>query len=355
MSNKPLKPRRLMVESLETRAMLAGNVTVAVTDGVLHVTGDAAANDVQIRQLKQTFEGEWPGAKLEISGNYRNRNDTLINGQSEPLIVEGVKSGTVISLGNGNNALRIANIPQDETVPVRRQVNLSGTVTITTGSGDDDIRLYVNNGKSVSVSSGRGEDYIQLTQPKLQDLTVTTDPASSPGEINDWAKDFVKITSLKARGDVTINGGERRDFIRLLWHTQIDGAFAVDLRGGTAPAAQQSNELYVSGSPISVFNGPVNIVGGPGTDGVLFEKAVINGAFNVALGDALDVFLFRGTSNVELRVFGERGNDRFTLGGTIAAVYLDGGSGTDRLTRDSDFDLGEETLVDIEEDRTSFS
>ena len=99
------RTRRLTVDGLEPRAMLAGNVWVGVTNGVLQLQGDALSNRVEVRQLSQSFTGEWPGAKYQI----RNVDGT-INGQSSANTVQGVKFGTNLSLEAGDDYLRILNI-----------------------------------------------------------------------------------------------------------------------------------------------------------------------------------------------------------------------------------------------------
>ena len=59
------RPRRF--ELLETRSLLAGNVGVIQTGGLLTITGDAAANNVQISQLAN---GDWlvKGIATKING-----------------------------------------------------------------------------------------------------------------------------------------------------------------------------------------------------------------------------------------------------------------------------------------------
>src|SRR4051794_28937907 len=115
MTRRNTSSRRLSLESLEPRAMMTGNVTVAVTNGILTVIGDALSNDVQIRQLRQSYTGEWPGVKLEIAGqNSKGQNSTTINGQ-DSIVITGVKSGVNIDMGaatdgSRRNFLRVANI-----------------------------------------------------------------------------------------------------------------------------------------------------------------------------------------------------------------------------------------------------
>ncbi len=47
---KTSKTRRLQVENLENRELMAGNVSVSVQNGNLYITGDASRNHVEVRQ-----------------------------------------------------------------------------------------------------------------------------------------------------------------------------------------------------------------------------------------------------------------------------------------------------------------
>jgi hypothetical protein len=156
--------RRLSVESLESRAMLAGNVIVSVTDNMLRIVGDAAANDIEIQQVQQTFEGEWPGVKLRIIGH-----DTTINGQSDSLVVEGVKN-SFVGLQGGNNQLVVGNTSKIVSPP--KPVNLPGRVHIGTWAGDDSIKLNINNSRSVTINQGPGSDYVFMARSNVRDLTI---------------------------------------------------------------------------------------------------------------------------------------------------------------------------------------
>ena len=83
------RPRRF--ELLETRSLLAGNVTVAVNAGELDIIGDNANNNIQVTQL---VSGAW-----KISGTA-----TLINGLTTPYTTTDPVTGNT-SLVQGNATL----------------------------------------------------------------------------------------------------------------------------------------------------------------------------------------------------------------------------------------------------------
>lgn len=165
--------RCLQMESLESRNLMAGSVTAVVTDGVLRIQGDEAANDVQIYHIPQTVSGDWPGANYQIVGRSRDGKNltTTINGQSS-IFIEGVKRGVSIGLGAGDNFLQVH---RDTDPFFKRAALLHGTVTINTAGGDDLIRMCLNNRSQVTINSGGGDDHIVLAHSTFNKLTVNAD------------------------------------------------------------------------------------------------------------------------------------------------------------------------------------
>jgi hypothetical protein len=77
------KSRKLGVENLENRALLAGNVSVSVEGSVLKIVGDGQANGVSVQQLDQN--------KFFVTGFALYGTPTTINGQATGRIVQGVR------------------------------------------------------------------------------------------------------------------------------------------------------------------------------------------------------------------------------------------------------------------------
>src|SRR5207248_3210545 len=110
--------RALLLENLEGRALMAGDVTVAVTNGILTIHGDDAANGVQIRQvlIKPTTDGGTPTVKLGVIGMPNGDAPTTINGKADPFLIgaDGL-TGVSIELAGGNDALGFFNPPPTST------------------------------------------------------------------------------------------------------------------------------------------------------------------------------------------------------------------------------------------------
>src|ERR1700690_4116414 len=91
--------RPLIFERLENRALLAGNVMVAVNGGELDITGDNANNSIQVTQLTS---GAW-----KVTGI-----GTHINGGTAPFTTSGadpVTADIVIKLRGGSDSVKVSN------------------------------------------------------------------------------------------------------------------------------------------------------------------------------------------------------------------------------------------------------
>lgn len=116
-------PRRIGVESLEAKQLLAGDVSIDVVEGRLVVSGDDAANYLVIES------GDSPGSYLVTGLPSADGEATTLNGGEDPVMVEGVEHGASIQLGDGDDVLRI------------HDAAFAGSVTIRTGGGDDAVGI----------------------------------------------------------------------------------------------------------------------------------------------------------------------------------------------------------------------
>jgi hypothetical protein len=133
MNRKHRAAGRILFEHLESRCVLAGNVTAELIDGSLHLTGDVLGNGIAITGT------ETPG-EVRVSGTPATVHDqTLINGQAVSFIFL-VTNDIVINTGDGNDGIEVA------------KVVLAGNLTIDAGDGVD----YVGVGSSRSAS---GQDW----------------------------------------------------------------------------------------------------------------------------------------------------------------------------------------------------
>ena len=166
------KEKRLQFDQLESRLLLAGDVKVAVVNGDLQITGDAAANGVLVAQVDTTT-----------------------------FIVRGLRAGGQPTTINGK--------------PRRGFRNVTGEVKINMGPGAD--RIYVGRAakgsilpKGLTINAGKGAD-----QVVCRNLVAKGDIVVDLGAGNDR----LNINKTKARGNVELVGGDSND--RLVLNSSI--------------------------------------------------------------------------------------------------------------------------------------
>ncbi len=127
--------RKMLVESLENRALMAGDVLASVRGSILRLEGDAAANEVAMTDLG--------GGRIEVKGV----NGTTING-SASAILERVHLGIRVELKEGNDVLSFVG-NKDHILP---------NVSISTGTGNDSLTIDALAAGLFRAETGLGND-----------------------------------------------------------------------------------------------------------------------------------------------------------------------------------------------------
>jgi hypothetical protein len=148
-------------ENLESRSLLAGNVTTNFAGGVLTLTGDAAANNIQVSQLQN---GDWQvkgiGTTIDNSHNaptFTGVTDIATDMQGAADIVKvsgGTLSGDILirDTGGGADIVTVNNIH-------------ATNITADTGAGNDSITLLnCNAAGSINTSGLDGADTIVVNK-----------------------------------------------------------------------------------------------------------------------------------------------------------------------------------------------
>lgn len=359
--------RRLHVESLESRAMMAvlSNVTAQVFGSTLVLTGDNNSNQLVVASVA--------GGGIAVLGN-----NTTINGSEDPFvtsrkivsIVANLNGGADV-IGFGNNAEGFADQLDEYSIPApfdpvdlqnaidavddgASVFSIPGSLTITTGAASDLVGIIGNVGGSVVVNLGSapsdgfnafvlGADELDYASRVGGSVTVVggdqTDGASllgsrvggsvvaSLGEGND----FFDAADLRVRRSVSVvtAGGDDQVFL----HNHDDGPLTVV--GGSIVIDTGLGEDYVELA--TDVNGVLSIVTGAGSDEIAVADSTVgvNAVINAG-GDADAV----GLTNVQVRynllVFLEGGNDLLTLVEVQARnAFLYGGLGNNELRIDA--------------------
>ena len=117
-TNKAIEAERV-IEHLETRALLAGNVLASLNGSHLTVTGDAADNAIDITILNGQIQ-------------LRGLNSTTVNGGTTSFVVA---AGTDTLAGN----VLIQMAGGNDSVSFTRGINFNGVVDVHGQAGNDSI------------------------------------------------------------------------------------------------------------------------------------------------------------------------------------------------------------------------
>lgn len=259
-------------EALEVRAMLAGNVLVALDGADVVITGDAAANSVEIAAV---------GTTLVVRG----LDGTTINGATANFVLSAASTtfaGNVLAeLGAGNDRFALVGGTFNSDVTLRGQ------------SGNDTLGI---NGATlngpVHLSGGTGTNGLTVQNATLGDT--------------------LNITSL---GTATVN----------VSGTTIDGHLHINTYTG-------NDVIVVSGTTV---DGHTWIQSGLGNDDVVIRNSTLHGRLDVIANAGNDVvFIDATTVDRRAHIDGRLGRDNIQIQGASTfrrALIVDGGAGRDMV------------------------
>jgi hypothetical protein len=205
--------RQLRVEHLETRQLLAGDMTASVVNGDLFIVGDSEDNRLIITATANVGE-------FVLT---RGDSDTTINSGAVPVTVSGVTGNVSIQLGDGFDML------QFDTDPAA--ISFAGEVSIDMGSNVEPLGLYndihasgANNlsiGGSLLVNGG-----YRVNGIRFENTIVTGDFGATLN--GDFGQVEIKGGSIGGSLTVTATGGDKSVTISTVVngdvHLNLDGA-----------------------------------------------------------------------------------------------------------------------------------
>lgn len=311
-----LQHRPLFVEGLETRAMLAGNVTASVRGGTLFVTGDNLDNDVVIQQT-----GPNRFTVVGVAGSA-----TKVNNRAEGIVFtgNGVRNFE-IDLRAGNDMLGISNDlsyldalsaelaagpggPVTASATTATALSLRGYANIRGGAGDDAIAVNLLAGGAIFVDANAGSDAVVIEGSTAAALLVNTDTAN---QTTDRA-DYLRIRNVAARGAITANTFSGDDVVLLT--DASASVFVVNVGvGATTGTATDFDNLIVARL---VSRGSVLLFAGAGDDAAGVND--VDGIYLLAVGGSgNDTMTFANLDLASASLIGETGDDSITVDDTI--------------------------------------
>jgi hypothetical protein len=344
------RSKRLLVESLENRCLLAGNVGVSVSGIDLNIVGDYQGNtisvesfgagQVQVRGFGTSINGSPDAIRVfNVSGSINirmnagadvvrvtnlvirdNLNADLGPGSNELLLGQSAAGDNARFAGTPSGPLYVhdnlhvvGNTGSDRVFQSNLHVGGAGTLSL--GDGDDTIQLdrpagstaNVEYGGLFQVFGGVGTDSLSINGLVVDDNMVVTDASGAAS---------ISVTNMDVHGSLTITTANFADSIGIQ-NTNVRDTLTVNSQGGYDSLA------------ISAIADQLVINAGSGNDDVHVSSSNVNelSAFLGAGADQLD--LLSDTTN-KIFAFGSDGNDLFLVRNTRAIdAFFNGDAGDD--------------------------
>ncbi|QDU88519.1 hypothetical protein Pla175_18970 [Pirellulimonas nuda] len=326
------KKRKLGMQSLEAKAMMAGDVGVNLSGGVLELSGDNASNHVNIQQL------DADSYRVEGLG-------TSLNGQSTPLTLHGVK--TISADMNGGDD-RLSIFGQTKSIQ-----QLDGDLKIEMGTGNDSVNvdgLWITGDASIvtdeSLKSGRpqGADAVRVddfnawgtlnisTGGGSDDVSITADgwTVAYEGFGIDTGQgtkeaDNVNLKNVFTWAGMEVDTSDGADRVTASNVLVYEGDFDIDTHGGNDSVTVRDSNMDWQ---LTNYNTSLKINTGSGNDHVVVENVTVRGNVEVSTeSGADDVRIFNTHARDTIFASLGSGDDDLEIGKSSArSALLHGGS-----------------------------
>ena len=167
--------RNLIVEKLQARFALAGDVSAVIDNGYLVLRGDDAANDVKVERVS--------GNQVRVSG----QNNTKINGLDQPALLR-VRKGFDLQMKGGDDKLAVIGLNAVGRYEIRMDL----------GAGNDTLSANNLIAQRMHVLGGTGNDTISVTNSRSR---------RGSGVGGDAGDDTISLSNLRFGNGSCIDGG----------------------------------------------------------------------------------------------------------------------------------------------------
>lgn len=389
--SRPRPSPRLRLEPLESRRLLAGNVTVRLDSGSLVVQGDRRDNAIAIGA------GAEDGELTIVGLGDANGQPTTINQAATPLTLSGLTKDLVINLGKGNDWVGLTNLVLPRNLRINSggghdRIGIGGIPAATSGnplsarSLGAAARADSENeepGDEILEDERPGDDVIYTlagaAEPFVPLGTLAAGPVRVEGDVlvvSGAGDDELGEAALNVRGGQAILTGAGKDEVEITESAPTGEGFSpgvrvnhrltVDLGAGndiftafagdnTAgdddPALRVENDLIVVGGAEKDFitlesvriSDRLIVLGGAGNDSLTLDNARAASAI-LATGSGHDVVEILNSDLNGLQAALGLGNDTVRIGASQIDndAVVDGVQGDDRFE-----DLGGNTIADL--------
>lgn len=252
-SQQPLES----IQALEDRSLLAGNVVASLNGGHLSVTGDAAAN-----QLEVTFSNN----QVVLRG----MTDTTINGSASVFVIA---DNTDTAPGN----ITILTGAGNDTVIFSRNVKVAGHVFLDGGTDNDSLSVTgATFRQSVSIYGRGGNDTISLQNATVDGILRVK------GNSGD---DLISLTNVTTNSGLRIVGGSGADGVSL---NNVTTNSWTEIKTGAG-----NDDITIRDSDI---NGFLRVKTRQGSDILDMDGNTVDGVTAINMGRATDFVRLRNTN-----------------------------------------------------------
>lgn len=287
---------RLKVESLESRRLMAGDVSAALEGGFLRVEGDNLDNQIAI---SQTVAGD-----VVVAG----QNGTLINGLASVRFVRPSLNALEVRMEGGNDTVTL------------RGVQVANDMFVDLGAGNDRVTAPLNSpvliGANASIYGSEGNDIVQLAGAVVrEDLFVD----GGLGILN------ANLSSMTVDKMLSIVGDEANDIVAVSSST-VGMGVSIETKGGSDRVS-----LVNLGAFSLLVNTDSNAA--IGADQVTMNQIRLIEDLGIFTGAGNDIVRLTDVSSGKVSVSLDEGNDRLiaTNVSAVTDAIFEGGAGFDIL------------------------
>ena len=268
-ANKAVESERV-IEHLETRAMLTGNVIASLNGSHLTVSGDAADNAIDVTILNGQIQ-------------LRGLSNTTINGGAGPFIVatgtDTITGNVVVRMAGGNDSVAFSRgIKFEKSVDVYGEAGNDSIATNgVTFKSDVFLRGYAGN-DTISMQDTTVDGSLYLHGQEDNDLfSLKTVTLNGNTEIKGHdGDDGVSLNAVTSNGTLEIKTGRGDDDVTIR-NSTISSSLLIKTK-------QDSDAVMLDDN---TFGGRVHVNLGRDNDGVMVRNTnTFNGAFSVQGGDS---------------------------------------------------------------------
>jgi hypothetical protein len=254
---KRSRQRRMQVEGLETRQMMAGDVSVVLSpQRVLNITGDAEDNGVAIYTEGNVFKvmGLVQGGEATtVNGNHRisfkNVRNIVVNlgDGNDAFAATNTKlaASLTINMGDGDDLVGIGSFDNrtieeeyglkytvpwmdEELDPLIGAFNVRQDLTINLGDGDNELRGRAGTiGRRLRITSGDGDDNLRIESGGISNDTVIMTGAGKDDVLlknfatrnltvyTEEGNDKAILTDLVIKQELYVSAGDDQDQVHV--------------------------------------------------------------------------------------------------------------------------------------------